>query len=210
MSARVIAIDGPSSSGKSTVAAALAERLGLERLDTGAMYRAVTLAVLRASTDLTDSSAVTRVAHESRIDLGATVMVDGMDSTREIRGPAVTAAVSRVAAIPGVRSEMVARQRRWVDEHGGGVVEGRDIGSVVLPDAGLKVFLTASSLERARRRAGEIGVANLGRVADDLAQRDRMDSSRDVSPLVVSEGAVVIDTTAKSVDEVVDELLAKL
>ena len=148
---RVVAIDGPAGSGKSTVARAVAARLGLEVLDTGAMYRAVTLAVLDAAADPADEAACARAAVAARIDLGARVLLDGRDVTSEIRGPAVTGAVSAVSAHPAVRAELVARQRAWATAHGGAVVEGRDIGTVVFPDASVKVFLTASDDERARQ-----------------------------------------------------------
>ena len=154
---RVVAIDGPAGSGKSTVARSLAERLGLRYLDTGAMYRAVTFAALRRNIDPADGEPVAALAR--RVDLDVTleyVRVDGVDATIEIRGPEVTRAVSTVAANADVRSELVARQRDWAAKHGGGVIEGRDIGSVVFPDAELKVYLDARPEVRAARRSKEV------------------------------------------------------
>ena len=161
---RVIAIDGPAGSGKSTVARAVADR----------------------------------------------VTVDGEDATAEIRGPQVTKAVSAVAANPGVRVELVERQRRWADDHEGGVVEGRDIGSVVFPEAELKVYLTASDEERARRRAAEASADDVSEVAADIARRDQVDATRSVSPMMAAPDAVVIDTTGRGVDDIVNEILERI
>ncbi len=198
----VIAIDGPAGSGKSTVSRALATRLGVDRLDTGAMYRAVAWASLDRAIDPGDRDAVADVARTIEITVGDRVSVDGTDVTEAIRGPQVSAAVSAVAANPEVRAVMVHRQREWATEHGGGVVEGRDIGSVVFPAANLKIYLTASAEERARRRPEE--------GADAVARRDRIDSTRPVSPLGVAEGARVIDTTDRTVDDIVEEVVAWL
>jgi CMP/dCMP kinase len=210
----LIAIDGPAGAGKSTLAASLAARLKLDRLDTGAMYRAVAFAALRQGVDPADADAVAKVAHRVRIDVGPTVCVDGVDATKELRGPEVTGVVSTVAANPEVRRELVRRQREWVEVHGGGVVEGRDIATVVFPDADLKVFVTASESERARRRAKEAEAIAQDHdpvaVAADLARRDRLDSTRESSPLAVADGAVVVDTTDRSVEEIVQEMLARL
>jgi len=203
---RVVAVDGPVGSGKSTVSRAVAVRLDLPYLESGAMYRVVALAALRRGIDPAaegSAEAITSLAAEVDMELGERVRVDGADVTAELRSTKVGRAVSAVAAMPGVRTELVRRQRQWVEEHGGAVVEGRDIGSVVFPDAELKVFLTASAAERARRRS-------LDETADDLARRDLLDSTRAVSPLVVPEGAVVVDTTARPVDEVVDEIVGLL
>jgi len=197
-----IAIDGPAGSGKSTVSRALAARLGIDRLDTGAMYRAVAWAALDRHIDPTDRSAVAAVAQSVMITVGEQVTVDGTDITEAIRGPVVSAAVSSVAANPEVREVMVRRQREWAAERGGGVIEGRDIGSVVFPGADLKIFLTASAEERARRRPEE--------GADAVARRDRIDSTREVSPLGVAEGARVIDTTDRPVHEIVEEVVTWL
>lgn len=206
----VIAIDGPAGSGKSTVARAVAWRLGVEHLDTGAMYRSVAFAALRAGIDPSDEPVVSALARRLEIVVDDRVLVDGDDATEAIRGPEVSVAVSAVAQIPSVRAELVRRQREWVTARGGAVVEGRDIASVVLPDADVKVYLTASDEERARRRAGEPGQPDDALVAADLARRDRLDSGRSASPLVVAGGAVVIDTTGLSVDEVVDAIVVLL
>jgi cytidylate kinase len=206
----VIAIDGPAGAGKSTVGRAVAAQLGLEYLDTGAMYRAVTFAALRRGVDPTDSDDVGRVAESIELDIGDdAVIVDGVDATVEIRGREVTGSVSAVAANSAVRSEMVSRQRSWVEEHGGGVVEGRDIGSVVFPDADLKLFVTASPRVRAQRRVAEIG-GDVDEVEASIIERDRKDSSRDDSPLLEADGSVVVDTTGMSIDEVVAHILAML
>ena len=198
----VVAIDGPAGSGKSTLSRALADRLGLRRLDTGAMYRSVAWAVLQRGIDTDDGEAVADLARILTIEVGDRVVVDGTDVTEAIRGPEVSATVSSVAANPAVRTVMVERQRRWVATHGGGVVEGRDIGSVVLPDADLKLYLTASSEVRAARRSEE--------GAEAVARRDRLDSTRATSPLEVPEGARVIDTGALSVSQIVEEVVAWL
>lgn len=203
----VVAIDGPAGAGKSTVGRAVAARLGLPYLDTGAMYRAVTFAALRRGIDPTDEHDVAALAGEVDMDLdGAAVIVDGVDATTEIRGREVTAAVSSVASNGGVRSELVRRQRAWVAEHSGGVVEGRDIGSVVFPDATLKLFVTASPRVRAERRVAEIG-GDVAEVEASIIERDRKDSTRRDSPLTESADAVVVDTTGMSIDEVVERIL---
>ena len=206
----MIAIDGPAGSGKSTVARRVAERLGLDYLDTGAMYRSVAFAALERGVDVADGEAVAALAHGLDIVVAGRVTVDGVDATSAIRGPEVTRAVSVVAAVPGVRREMVRRQRAWLEDREGGVVEGRDIGTVVFPDADLKVFLTASDDVRAKRRAGETAVDDVGAVAADIARRDTLDSTRAASPLAVADDALVIDTTGLDVDAVVEEVLSKL
>jgi cytidylate kinase len=198
----VVAIDGPAGSGKSTLSRALAARLGLRRLDTGAMYRSVAWAVLQQGIDTDDRQAVADLARNLAIEVDDQVVVDGTDITEAIRGPEVSATVSAVAANPAVRTVMVERQRRWVATHGGGVVEGRDIGSVVLPDADLKLYLTASPEVRAARRSEE--------GAEAVARRDRLDSTRTASPLEVAEGARIIDTGALSVGQIVEEVVAWL
>ena len=200
---RVIAIDGPAGAGKSTVARALARRLGVQYLDTGAMYRAVTWAALRDGVDLADEDAVGGIAERASIEVTLdTVSVDGTDVTRAIRGPEVTAGVSIVAAQSRVRAEMRRRQRRWGEERGGGVIEGRDIGTVVFPDAVAKLFLTASPRTRAERRVKESG-GDVDAVESSIRERDRIDSTRADSPLSESSDAIVIDTTDRSIDEVV-------
>jgi CMP/dCMP kinase len=198
----VIAIDGPAGSGKSTVSRALAARLGVDRLDTGAMYRAVAWAVLDRGIEPADRPSVAALARELTIAVGERVEADGTDITSAIRGPVVSGAVSTVAANPDVRAVLVLRQRQWVAERGGGIVEGRDIGSVVFPDADIKIFLTASMEERARRRPEE--------GAEAVARRDQLDSTRAVSPLGVADGARIIDTTDRSVDDIVDEVVTWL
>lgn len=206
----VIAIDGPAGSGKSTVARAVAARLGVDHLDTGAMYRSVAFAALRDGIDPADEAAVAALVLRLSIEVDDTVLVDGEDATDAIRGPAVGVAVSTVAQNQAVRTELVRRQRAWVHARPGGVMEGRDIASVVLPDADVKVYLTASDTERARRRAGEPGQPRHDEVVADLARRDHIDSSRTASPLMVVDGAVVIDTTGRTIDQVVDAVVALL
>lgn len=202
---RVVAIDGPVGSGKSTVAKAVAARLGLPYLESGAMYRVVAWAALRDGMDPAeaDPDDLTALATGLDMEMGERVTVDGADVTADLRGPEVGRAVSAVAATAGVRTELVRRQREWVTEHGGAVVEGRDIGSVVFPDADVKVFLTASAAERAHRRS-------MDETADDVARRDLLDSTRAVSPLTVPRGAVVVDTTGRAIDDVVDEIVGML
>ena len=207
---RVIAIDGPAGSGKSTVARTLAARLALDYLDSGAMYRSVTFATLRRGIDPADVDKVAAVARDIEMEIAGEVTVDGVDATREIRGPEVSKAVSTVAANPDVRVEMVRRQREWAAEHGGGVIEGRDIGTVVFPQAELKVYLTASEGERARRRQQQVDDLTYDDAAANIALRDRVDSTRATSPLAVADDAVVIDTTGRTVDDVVDEIAVRL
>ena len=218
---RVIAIDGPAGSGKSTVAQALAARLGLEYLDTGAMYRAVAYAVLRAGGDPADDDFTASVARTIDVRVEAEqILVDGVDATVEIRGLSVNRAVSLVAANPAVRTEMVARQRAWARRRGGGVLEGRDIGTVVFPDAAVKVYLMADPAVRALRRARQSGQLEDGTaldghqdaggvesVATELARRDLIDSTRRADPLSKAPGAVVIDTTELTFDETVEQIL---
>lgn len=206
----VVAIDGGSGVGKTTLSRALAQRLGLDHLDTGAMYRAVTYAVLRDGVDPADPDAVSELSGRLVMHIGAQVFVDGDDATEAIRGPEVTAAVSVVAAHPGVRHELVARQRAWVAERGGGVVEGRDIGTVVCPDADLKVYLVADDEVRAARRAADEARTDHAEVASDLARRDQADSTRRHDPLRMADGAIEVDTSHHSVDELVELLLARI
>lgn len=221
---RVIAIDGPAGSGKSTLAQAVAGRLGLECLDTGAMYRAVAFAVLRVGGDPSDDDFAAGVARTIDVNVDAgQVLVDGVDATVEIRGPAVDRAVSLVAANPEVRAALVVRQREWVRLRGGGVVEGRDIGTVVFPDAEVKVHLVADPAVRAQRRVDQSGTPPSGgaaggrtydeaveSVAEDIARRDRIDSTRHASPLLKAPGAVVIDTTELTFDETVEQVMGLL
>ena len=208
---RVIAIDGPAGSGKSTVARRLADRLGLEYLDTGAMYRAVTFAALRRGIDPADVGPVERLAETVEMTVGTgKVEVDGVDATIEIRGPEVSRAVSLVAANPGVRREMVRRQREWTTAREGGVLEGRDIGTVVFPDADLKVYLNARPEVRAERRANEVSDLDYETVAADMARRDALDQGRDTGPLQRADGALEIDTSDLTVDEIVEDLAARV
>lgn len=206
----VIAIDGPAGAGKSTVGRAVADRLQLGYLDTGAMYRAATLGILRRGIDPNDADAVAAAIGGIEIDVDdRTVFVDGEDATIEIRGREVTGAVSAVAANSAVRAEMVEEQRAWVGEHGGGVVEGRDIGSVVFPAADLKLFVTASARVRAERRVADLG-GDVDEVESSIIERDRKDSTRADSPLIEAAGGTVVDTTDMSIDEVVDHILGLL
>jgi CMP/dCMP kinase len=204
---RVIAIDGPAGSGKSTVAKEVASRLGLDYLDTGAMYRAVAFAAIRRGIDPDDTERVAELARQIDLEVGDTVKVDGTDATIEIRSPEVTRAVSVVAANPAVRAELVARQREWASGREGGVVEGRDIGTVVFPEAEVKVYLTADDSERASRRSKELLDLQYDQVAADIARRDHADSTRAASPLSVAGDAVVLDTTGLGVDAVVSTVL---
>jgi cytidylate kinase len=213
----VVAVDGPSGSGKSTVSRRLAVRLGACYLDTGAMYRAVTLAVLRADVDPHDTESVTKVASSVELLVGTDpeaphIALDGEQVDVEIRSTAVTAQVSAVAAVPGVRRILVDRQREIIAAARGDrgiVVEGRDIGTVVAPDADLKVYLTASPGERARRRSVEQD-AELDATAADLARRDRLDSTRTADPLARAWDAIELDSTELDIDEVVDRLAGLL
>lgn len=206
--ATVLAIDGPGGAGKSTVADLVAVRLGMGRLDTGALYRAITSVVLGSGTDPADAAACTAAAERSVVILhpsAGTVQVDGRDVTTEIRGPEVTAAVAAVSAHPGVRRAMVAQQRRLAAD-GAWVVEGRDIGTVVFPDAILKVFLTATPAERARRRAAEIGETDLPKVESEIRHRDHVDSTRPESPLRAATDAVTIMSDGLTADDVAERI----
>jgi len=207
---RVIAIDGPAGAGKSTIGKALARRLGLEYLDTGAMYRAVTAAALRRGVALDDLDAVGQLAVDLDVEVGERgVFADGHDVTAEIRGAEVTGAVSRVAANSAVRAELRARQRAWAEQRGGGVIEGRDIGTVVFPDAALKLYLTASPRVRAERRVAEAG-GDVDEIEASIATRDQYDSTRADSPLREADGAVLVDTTGHGIDAVLAHILGLL
>lgn len=211
----VVAVDGPSGTGKSTVARWLAAELGAQYLDTGAMYRAAALGVLRAGADPADPGAVYEVVARQRIEVGTdpdapSVRLDGEDVAAEIRGPEVTTAVSPVSAVPELRALLVTAQRRIIRQAttagGGIVVEGRDIGTVVAPDAPLKVFLTAAAAQRAARRAAQDGTEDVAQVRRAVERRDRLDSSRAASPLRAAADAVELDTTALDVDAVLGRL----
>jgi cytidylate kinase len=206
-SVNVVAIDGPAGAGKSTIARELARKLNLPYLDTGAMYRGITCAALRRGIDVNDAGAVAELALSTVLDISDdALIVDGLDATQDIRGEAVTRAVSVVAANSGVRTELRERQRNWVAKRGGGVVEGRDIATVVFPDARLKVFLTASPLVRAQRRVAQIG-GDVEQIARDIAERDHKDSTRSDSPLRESENALYLDTSNRSISDVVNEIV---
>jgi cytidylate kinase len=209
----VVAVDGPSGSGKSTVSRRLAAALHARYLDTGSMYRAVTWAVLHAGVDPGDTEAVAKIAGEATLGLDngtdpehAYTRLDGIPLDSEIRGPAVTAAVSAVSAVPAVRALLVARQRHIIAASGRIVVEGRDIGTVVAPDADLKVYLTASAHTRAARRSLEQAI-DLETTVADLARRDALDAGRAADPLTRASDAVVLDSTELGVDEVVGRLV---
>jgi cytidylate kinase len=210
----IVAIDGPSGAGKGTVARELAARLGYRHVDTGAMYRALAWRALRDTVDLADEAAVAGLAGRVRIEVGdGVVRVDGEDAAPFIRTPQIDQAAAAVARQPPVRACLIALQRE-LGSRGGIVMEGRDIGTVVFPDADVKLFLDASPEERARRRAhdpahavGRSGAA-LAEVATALEARDRSDRTRSVSPLARADDAVTVDTTALSIDEVVEQVLA--
>ena len=212
----IVAIDGPAGSGKSTVARGVARRLGFTYLDSGALYRAVTLAALAAGADLDDGLALGELAAAAQVELherdqeAVQVLLDGRDVTEEIRDPAVTGASSRVAAHPEVRAALLRKQRDLIAA-GDYVVEGRDIGTVVAPDAPIKAFLTADPEERARRRAAELRRRGLEAQAEDvrqaIEQRDRLDSTRSAAPLRAADDAVVIDTTGLDAAQVIDRVL---
>ncbi len=203
----VIAIDGPAGSGKSTIARTLATRIGVPYLDTGAMYRGLTVGLIDRDIDLSDEHAVSETVPEIALEWeGGHTQVDGVDVSERIRSTEVTTNVSTVAANPRVRDVLVARQREWVARHGGGVLEGRDIGTVVFPDATLKIYLTASPIVRAQRRAGEIENADVEAIAADIARRDAADSARRVSPLATAKDAITLDTSDMNIDEVVEAI----
>ncbi|MEY3616081.1 MAG: cytidylate kinase [Actinomycetota bacterium] len=202
----VVAIDGPAGAGKSTIAKALATDLQIAYLDTGAMYRGVTFAVLQRGMEATDAAAAARIAREVVfVQTANSLHVDGVDATAAIRTPEIDAAVSHIAANSAVRDEMRSRQRQWIADHGGGVVEGRDIGSVVFPDATLKVYLVASPLVRAERRVAQHG-GDVHEIARAIAERDERDSTRDDSPLRQMPDAIVVDTSNRTVGEVISEI----
>jgi cytidylate kinase len=216
MATRVIAIDGPAGSGKSTVARGVAAALGLPTLDTGAMYRTVTLAAMESGVDLADGDAVAQVAGDALIDLeDGRVSLGGRDVSATIRGPEVTAHVSQVSSHPAVRAVLVDRQRQWVAAHGGGVVEGRDIGTVVLPDAPVKVFVTArDDVRAARRQLDEVAAERMvavDHVRDALSARDRADGTlgRATRPEDAAPDAVVIDTSDIAADDVIAQIVER-
>lgn len=211
----VVAIDGPAGTGKSTVARGLAKALGSRYIDTGAMYRAVTLAALRAGVALDDADGIAAVAQSVEVSVdsqpdGDRTYLGGEDVSREIRGDEVTGAVSAVSAVPGVRTRLVALQQQLAAAGGGVVVEGRDVGTVVLPGADVKIFLTASAETRAQRRNDQNIAAGLRDdypgVLADVRRRDELDSTRVVSPLRPADDAVIVDTGEMSQQQVIDHL----
>lgn len=204
----IVTIDGPAGTGKSTVSRRAAERLDLPHLDTGAFYRAAALVAVRAAVDLDDESAVAGVVTTAFFDqIEGKMLVDGEDVSREIRVPSIASASSTVAAHPRVRAALVEHQRCWVELHGGSaVVEGRDIGSVVFPEAAVKIFLEADATIRAERRARETG-QELDAAFAEQERRDHRDSSRPDSPLTIPEGATVVDTSSLNIDQVVDRVV---
>ncbi len=210
----VIAVDGPSGSGKSSTSRGVASRLGFAYLDTGAMYRAMTWAMLQRGVDVHDHDAVAAAAREVTLTSGTdpqhpTIAVDGVDVSEPIRGAEVTAAVSPVAAVAPVRAQLVDLQRAAIARATGGiVVEGRDIGTVVAPDADVKIYLVADPVARARRRAAELGIEDAEAMQEALAKRDAIDSNRAASPLTQAADAVVVDGTHLTLDEVIDHIVA--
>jgi len=213
----IIAIDGPAGSGKSTVSKIVAKRLGLLNLDTGAMYRALTLKVMRAGIKLDDAEPIINIAQKTEISFRvkpgeeSKVFLDGEDVSREIRTPGVTQNVKYIARIPGARKRMVEIQRN-IAQAQGAVVEGRDIGTVVLPKAPFKFYLDAKEEERSKRRFKELTAMGMGvsldEIKDDIRSRDTSDMNRKVAPLKKAEDAVYIDTTNMSIDEVVEKILS--
>jgi cytidylate kinase len=220
----VIALDGPSGSGKSTISRLLAHETHLPYLDTGAMYRALALFAVRSGIDLHDAALMEKCADDLQLELTnegeqselkQRVLVDGVDVTYDIRTMEISQSASVIAVHPGVRQRLVQRQRDWVAQHAGGVVEGRDIGTVVFPNATLKVFLTASEEERAKRRQKDVAApefANLSHAdtQKEMAKRDERDSNREASPLQATDDSFVVDTSNKDIHEVVDVIMEEL
>ena len=205
---RVIAIDGPAGAGKSTVARQVSTATGLRYLDTGAMYRCVALEVQNTATDPNDADAVGKIAREVSVVIERdAAKLNGVDVSSEIRSSEINDIVSVIAAHTPVRDAMREQQRRWIQAQQGGVVEGRDIGTVVFPDAILKVFLTASPEVRAERRVGQTG-GDIAAVAASIAERDHLDSTRLDSPLRPSEGSVIVDSSNRTIEEVVAEIVS--
>jgi cytidylate kinase len=212
VSALVVAIDGPSGSGKSSTSRGVAARLGLRYLDTGAMFRAITWWMLRHDVDVTDPEAIAARTAEPVIESGTdpldpTILVDGEDASVAIRSDEVNAAVSPVSAVPAVRARLLELQRAIIEDAGSIVVEGRDIGSVVAPDAPVKLYLSADPEARAVRRAAEAG-GDVVATQESLLARDRIDSGRVTAPLTMADGAVHIDTTPYTLDEVISQVVA--
>jgi CMP/dCMP kinase len=205
---RVIAIDGPAGAGKSTVARQVSTASGLRYLDTGAMYRCVALEVQNTATDPNDADAVGKIARDVKVVIERdAAKLNGVDVSTEIRTGQINAIVSIIAAHTPVRDAMREQQRKWIEAQKGGVVEGRDIGTVVFPDAILKVFLTASPEVRAERRVGQTG-GDITAVAASIAERDHLDSTRLDSPLRPSEDSVIVDSSNRTIEEVVAEIVS--
>ncbi|MFP4458086.1 MAG: (d)CMP kinase [Candidatus Zixiibacteriota bacterium] len=217
-----IAIDGPAASGKSTVSKEISDRLGYRYIDTGAMYRALTLLSIRENIGKSDEPALIQLleSHSIEVDVNK-CFVDGEDVSKLIRTPDVTERVSYVCAPAGVRERMVrkqqnlAKQTEFSNKYNGVVMEGRDISTVVLPDADLKIFMTASPLERARRRQSdpknpELEGEDIEKIAEEIARRDKLDSEREVAPLKPAEDSIIMDTTGQSIQEVVDDIISKV
>jgi CMP/dCMP kinase len=205
----VIAIDGPAGAGKSTVGRALAARLGLAYLDTGAQFRAVGVAVLHGGISFDDHDACAELASSFNTTDDGHVWVQGIDYTSLIRSPEAGQAASKVAVIPTVRTNLAERQRAWATAHGGGVIEGRDIGSVVFPDAVLKLYITASAEVRGARRSAETG-EHVDEVIASIRERDHRDKNRDAAPLKATSDSVRVDTSDRPVSDIVDEILQLL
>ncbi len=204
----VVAIDGPAGAGKSTVARLVAEQISVPYLDTGAMYRCVALAVLRRGIPHSNVEGIAAIAENVNISLQhETVFLDGQDVSKDIRTPEVGSVVSVIAAMTPVRNSMRTQQQKWIKDHQGGVVEGRDIGTVVLPHADVKIFLTASAQERAARRVEQSG-GDLAQVAKEIEDRDHLDSTRVDSPLQPADDAIHVDTTGMTVAEVVATIVS--
>jgi cytidylate kinase len=207
----VVAIDGPSGVGKSTVSRAVAHRMGLGYLDTGATYRAATLAIVRAGIDAGSESAILSELDRHSIDYtDMGIVLDGESVAFDVRSDEVTSNVSEVSAHPRVRAEIVGIQRRWVENRDGhAVVEGRDIGTIVFPDAPLKIYLTASPLVRATRRSGDVEASgkSVQEIADEIEARDHADSTRKASPLRPADDAIIIDTSDFTAEQVVDTII---
>ncbi len=210
VTSNVIAIDGPAGSGKSTVSPLVAEKVGLEHLDTGLMYRVIAYGCLDQQIETNDPAAIGRFADEIEFEAmgNGVVEYDGQSLTSELRTPEVSKLVSVVAANEDVRNEMVRRQRIWVQSRGGGVLDGRDIGTAVFPDAKLKIFLVADLDERAKRRSQD-SAELVEAIAADIARRDKVDSERESMPLRKAPDALEIDTTGLAIDEVVAEIVEK-
>jgi CMP/dCMP kinase len=209
----IVAIDGPAGSGKSTVSKMMAKRLGLLYIDTGAMYRALTLKAMKTNVDLGDAEALTRLARQTKIELKdgpkPCVFLDGEDVSEAIRTPEVTNSIKHIAKVPGVRHEMVSLQRK-IGERASSVLEGRDIGTVVFPDAKYKFYLDADVKERARRRQADFVAAGKNIEMDvlirDVKERDASDFNRTVGPLKKAGDAIVVDTTSLTIDQVVEKI----